>query len=113
MKIVDKISLAELKEMGKKMHEGLVKADVDLSKKIVIVDMAMHAEGEAYLMERGSKQKDLWGINLHPGEYGSDDFIEFDSMINVKPWQNNSSKDILDEKVRQKIKILVDEVVHE
>ena len=113
MKVVSKISVAELKEMGKKMYEGLVKADVDVAKKIVIVDMGMHADGEAYLMEKGSKQSDLWGINFHPGNYGTDDFIEFDSMINIRPAQGNPSKDILDKDIRAKIKAIVLEVVHE
>ena len=45
--------------------------------------MGMHADGEAYLMQKGSKQKDLWGINLHPSDYGTDDFIGFDSIDNL------------------------------
>jgi hypothetical protein len=75
--------------------------------------MGMHADGEAYLMESGSKQNDLWGINLHPADYGSDDFIEFDSMINIRPRQGNPSKDVLDPQIRQKIITLVQEVVHD
>ncbi len=66
--------------MAERMYDSLVKADVDISKKILLVDMDMHADGEAYLLERGSRQADIWGINLHPDKYGSDDFIEFDSM---------------------------------
>lgn len=112
MKIVDKISVKELKEMAEKMYGSLVKADVDLVKKIVIVDMEMHADGEAYLIENGSKQKDLWGINLKPDLFGTEDFIEFDSMINMKPSQGNSSRDVLDGEVRKQIIELVGEVVH-
>src|SRR5438046_2893788 len=89
MKIVDSISVSELTEMAKKMYGSMVKADVDIAKNILIIDMGMHADGEAYLMERGSKQNDLWGINLHPADYGSEDFIEFDSMINIRPSQGN------------------------
>lgn len=113
MKIVDKISVNELKEMGKNMYEGLVKADVDVAKKILIVDMGMHADGEAELLQQGSRQQDLWGINLHPSDYGTDDFIEFDSLINVRPSHGNPSKDVLDKDVRAKIKSIVDGVVYE
>jgi hypothetical protein len=112
MKVIDDISVAELSEMAKKMYGSLVKADVDIAKKILIVDMGMHADGEAYLMENGSKQNDLWGINLHPGDYGTDDFIEFDSMINIRPSQGNASKDVLDPKIKRQIVALVDEIVH-
>ena len=113
MKVIDDISIAELSEMAKKMYGSLVKADVDIVKKILIVDMGMHADGEAYLMENGSKQNDLWGINLHPEDYGTDDFIEFDSMINIRPSQGNASKDVLDPHKKQHIISIVREIVHD
>jgi hypothetical protein len=113
MKIVKKISITELSEMAEKMYGSLIKADVDIVKKILIVDMGMHADGEAYLMENGSKQNDLWGINFHPSDFGTDDFIEFDSMINIRPRQGNPSKDVLDPQIRQNIITLVKEIVHD
>jgi hypothetical protein len=113
MKIVDDISISELSEMARNMYGSLVKADVDVTKKKLIVDMGMHADGEAYLMENGSNQNDLWGINLHPEDYGTDDFIEFDSMINIRPSQGNSSKDVLDPDIKQQIIALVHKIVHD
>lgn len=113
MKQVKKISLDELKKMAEKMYGSIVKADVDLAKKIVVIDMGMHSDGEAYLMERGSLQNDLWGINLHPDKYGTNEFIEFDSMINLRPSQGNSSKGVQDEGTRAKIIKLINGVVHE
>lgn len=113
MKIVEKISLSELKDMAQRMFGELVKADVDVKKRIVIIDMPMHYDGEQALLEQGSKQKDVWGINLHPADYGTDDFIEFDSMINIRPGQGNPSKDVLDQAVRAKIIEIISEVVHE
>ena len=113
MKQVDKISVIELREMAEKMYGSIVKADVDIAKGVMLVDMEMHADGEAYLLEKGSKQVDLWGINLHPDKFGTDDFIEFDSMINIRPRQNNPSRDVLDESIRKQIREIVAEVVHE
>lgn len=112
MKVVEDISVNELSAMAAKMYGSLVKADVDIAKNIFIVDMGMHADGEAYLLEHGSEQKDLWGINLHPTDYGTDDFIEFDSMINIRPRQGNASKDVLDPEIRKQIISLVHKVVH-
>lgn len=83
MKIVDTITLAELRLMAKRMYGTMVKADVDVAKKIVVIDMDMHADGEAYLLERRSQQADLWGINLHLDKFGTDEFIEFDSIAGV------------------------------
>jgi len=113
MKIVEKISLAELKVMASLMFGELVKADVDVAKKIVIIDMPMHFDGEQELLENDSLQQNIWGINLHPNDYGTDDFIEFDSMINIRPSQGNPSKDVLDIKVRKKITDIIGEVVYE
>lgn len=113
MKIVDKISVKELKEMANNMDGTLVKADVDVAKKIVIVDMEMHVDGEQELLESGSSQQDLWGINLKPEKYGTDEFIEFDFMINIRPRQNNPSRDVLDSNVREQIIQIVKGVVHE
>ncbi|MEX0151944.1 hypothetical protein MRBLMI1_001153 [Microbacterium sp. LMI1-1-1.1] len=57
------------------MHGTLVKADVDVARGVLVLDMDMHADGEAFLLEQGSRQEDLWGINLHPEHYGTDAFI--------------------------------------
>jgi hypothetical protein len=113
MQVVKNISVAELSSMAEKMYGSLVKADVDVAKKILILDMGMHADGEAYLLENGSLQQDLWGINLHPEDYGTDDFIEFDSMINIRPRQGNASKDVLDPEVRKQIVDIVRGIVHD
>ena len=113
MKVVKSISVSELSKMAGQMYGSLVKADIDIVKNIFIIDMGMHADGEAYLLENGSDQKDIWGINLHPSEYGTDDFIEFESMINIRPRQGNTSTNILDPKVRQQVIAIVEEVVHD
>jgi Protein of unknown function (DUF5674) len=112
MKLVDKVSVAELKEMADKMDGNLVKADVDVVKKIVIVDMPMHFEGEQELLKQGSKQKDLWGINLFPSKYGKEGFIVYDSMINIKPIVNPSMS-VVSQEVRDGIRLIIDEVVYE
>lgn len=113
MRIVDKISISELKEVAGKMFGELVKADVDVERQIVVIDMPMHYDGEQVLLEQGSKQGNIWGINLHPDDYGSDDFIEFDSMINIRPSQGNPSRDVLDETLRARITEIISGVVHE
>ncbi len=113
MKQVDKISLSELKEMAKAMYGDLVKCVVDLQKRVIVFDAVMHVDEEQYLLESGSKQDDLWGFNIYPDRYGKDDFIEFDSMINIRPRQHNMSRQVEDPKVRSRIQEVVAEVVHE
>ena len=93
--------------MAEKMYGNLVKAVVDLHKNTLIVDAEMHADEEQVLLEQGSKQNDLWGINLYPSKFGTDDFIEFDSMINIRPRQQNMSRSVDNAKIREKIVDLV------
>ena|SRR5581483_4497616 len=113
MKQVDKIKLDELKEMSKKMHGSMVKAVVDVQKKLVVVDADLHVDEEQMLLESGSSQQDLWGINLWPENYGKDNFIEYDSMINIRPSQNNPSRSVESAETRKQIEQIVNEVVHE
>lgn len=110
---VEKISVTELRQMAEKMYGTLVKADVDVVRRILLIDMDMHADGEAYLLDTGSNQADLWGINLHPDKFGTGGFVEFDSMINIRPRQNNPSRDVRDESVRKQICAIVNGIVYE
>jgi hypothetical protein len=106
----EKISRNELAEMAERMFGGLVKAVVDVEKGIMIVDADLHADEEAALIENGSKQDNLWGINLYPEESG-EDFIEFDSMINVRPRQNNRSRGVESVELQGKIREIVGKLV--
>jgi len=113
MKQVAKISVSELSEMSEKMYGQLVKAVIDIDKKIVMVDAEMHVDLEQYLLENGSAQGELWGINLYPSKFGTDEFIEFDSMINIRPRVKNYSRGVEDETTRNKIREIISEVVYE
>ena len=111
MKVVEKIKVAELSDMAEKMYGNLVKAVVDLKSNSLVVDAEMHADEEQYLLENGSRQNDLWGINLYPGKFGTDEFVEFDSMINIRPRQHNMSRDVEDKDIKKQIISLVEQKV--
>ena len=103
MKIITKtLSLDELKQMAVATFGNLVKSVVDIDRELIAVDAELHSDLEALLLENGSKQKSLWGINLYP-EIQGDDFVEFDSMINMRPSQGNRSRGIENEDRRKKI----------
>lgn len=102
-----KLSLAELCQMADQMYSSLVKADVDIEKGVIVFDLELHADGEAELLASGSNQQDIWGINLYPEHFGSEEFVEFDSMINIRPRQGNRSRGIADPGIRQRIWDLV------
>lgn len=111
MKIIDKeITIQELRKMAQETFGNMVKAVVDVKRKIMAVDAELHADEEAYLLENGSDQRDLWGINLYPEVSGAD-FIEFDSMINLRPAQGNRSRGVEDAKTQEKIRLIVSTLV--
>ena len=113
MKQIDKISLKELEIMASKMYGSFVKAVVDVNKKLVVVDAEMHVDLEQWLLENGCQQFDLWGVNLYPAQFGTAKFIEYDSMINIRPSQQNPSREALSESIRTQIEAIIKEVVHE
>lgn len=105
-----KITREELSQMALNMFGGMVKGVVDLEKGIMAVDAEMHADEEAALLEAGSRQEALWGINFYPEQKG-EAFLEFDSMINVRPRQGNRSRNVESEEVREKIREVIKKLV--
>ena len=111
MKIAkNQIEISELNEMSEKMFGSFVKAVVDVEKGIMAVDAELHVDLEQFLIEQGSELKDLWGINIHP-QKGGDEYIEFDSMINLKPAFNNRTRGIESSEIRGKIIKIVNSLV--
>lgn len=102
--VTDGINIQRLCEMSESMMDNLVKAVVDVNREIMAVDAEMHSDQEQELLENGSAQEDLWGINIYPSESGYD--IEFDSMINIRPRQQNRTRGVEDPAVRQKIETI-------
>lgn len=110
MKIIkDKISIQELKEMAKNMFGDLVKAVVDIEKRIIAIDAELHSDEEATLIENGSKQENLWGINIYPES--QEKLIEFDSMINLRPSQGNRSRGVDNIEIQKLIIDIVNELI--
>ncbi|MBU1007371.1 MAG: hypothetical protein KKH08_07290 [Candidatus Omnitrophica bacterium] len=107
MKILGKaISIDELKKIALETFGDLVKAVVDIDKGTIAVDAELHSDLEALLLKNESKQRDLWGINLYP-DIKNEDFIEFDSMINIRPSQGNMSRGVDNKETRKKITEIV------
>jgi len=92
----------DLMPMAAAMFGNMVKAVVDVEREVIALDGELHSDLEALLIEDGSRPQDLWGINLYP-ELQGDDFVEFDSMINLRPAQGNRSRGVDDPRAREQI----------
>lgn len=83
--------------------EGYIKFVVDIERGILTAGGARHVDGEQLLLKDGSKQSNLWGggYDTESGE------LDFDSMINIRPAQNNPSREVLDQEIRKKVEEIV------
>ncbi len=105
------ITRLELKKIAEERFGDLVKVAVDIEQEVMAVGGELHVDEEVLLIEKeGSRQENIWGINIYPEET-EDAFIEFDSMINLKPMFGNRSRDIDDPKVKERIIKVVHKLV--
>ena len=110
--IRDAVTRHELNDMAKQQFGDMVKAVVDVEQRIMAIGGELHSDEEAVLLDHGSAQKDLWGINLYP-EQPVSEWIEFDSMINVRPSGGNRSRYVESVKVRETVTAIVNRLVKE
>lgn len=113
MQLITKpMDIPELKKIASRTFGNLVKAVIDVDKKVVALDAELHADLEHFLLEQKSIQRNVWGVNLHPGNFDTDNFIEFDSMINLRPNQDNFSRSVDDPKIRDLIQQIIKPLFH-
>ncbi len=108
--IKSKISRQELLKIAEELFGDLIKAVVDIENGIMAIGGELHSDEEAVLLEQGSKQENLWGINIYPQE-PKEKWIEFDSVINIRPAQGNRSRNVEDARKREKIVQIVNSLI--
>ena len=104
------ISLDEIRALAASRFGDMIKGVVDLERGILLLDADLHADQEASLLAEGSTQASLWGINLYPDVTGGD-WLEFDSMINLRPSFGNRSRGVDDPARRAAIAAFIARVV--
>ena len=110
--ITEPVSLSDLRVIAEHQFGSLVKAVVNIETNIMAIGGEMHADEEAYLMNEGSRQEDLWGINIYPDQ-PEENRVEFDSMINIRPYMNNRSRGVENPETQKKILSIVKQLVKE
>lgn len=108
--VKEKISKSELEEIAKEMFGEIVKAVVDTEKEVAAIGGELHSDANEVLIKNGSKQENLWGINIclrKPKE----ERIEFFALINIRPSLGNRSMEIENQEIREKIKKIVDKLI--
>jgi len=109
--IKEPINRTQLRQIAKERFGDLVKGAVDIEKGIMALGGELHIDEEVALIEKeNSKQENIWGINIYPDKEG-EEFIEFDSMINIKPSFGNRTRGVNDEDIKLKIKKVISELI--
>jgi hypothetical protein len=107
----DHVSIEHVDALAIASFGDFVKAVVDVEAGIMAINAELHADEEAMLLDAGSRQANLWGINLYPAAFGTSGWIEFDSMINVRPSQGNRTRAVDDPSIRDRIGAIVGRLV--
>ena len=111
MVILDKpITREELAKLAENFYGDMIKGVVDVDQELLALDAELHSDLEGLLLREGSQQETLWGINLYP-EADDEDFLEFDSLINIRPRQGNRSRDVENEEIRERIRTIVNNFI--
>jgi hypothetical protein len=88
----------EIDEMLK-TWEVFIKIAVDIERKVIAGGGVRHYECEQELLKDGSRQRDIWGADWSP----STQEIVFESIINIRPSQNNRSMVIRSPEIRERV----------
>lgn len=108
--ISEPISRPEALEIGKEFYPHVVKGVVDTKKEIIALGGEYHMDANTVLTEAGSSQADVWGFNIYPNQRG-DDWIEYTSLINIRPAANNRTMTVEDEDIRKEMKRIIEKLI--
>ena len=109
--VKDKITQSELKALAREQYGNIIKAVVDIEQEILGVGGELHIDIQSLLVEKENSQgQDTWGINLYLEKAG-DDFVEFDSMINLKPLLGNKTRGVENLEIQNKIRKIITKLV--
>ena len=108
--IEDKITKVELKELAREFYVEMIKGVADIERKIVALGGEWHMDANEILIKDGSKQENLWGFNFYLNK-PTEEMLEYNSLINIRPRQGNKSMEIESEEIKSKIFEIVNNLV--
>jgi len=106
------VNLEDIWKRKESSFDEMLKAVVDIERGVAAVDAEMHSDLESLLLENGSEQHSVWGLNLYPlKDKTGPDFIEFTAFINIRPSQDNRSMEVTDPEIRKKIEAVIHRLI--
>ncbi len=104
------LKFQELCELLGNPYSSMIKFAIDIETEKVVFGGEMHADAEQVLLENGSLQKNIWGANIYP-ERNRSDWLEYTSLINIRPTQDNLSMEVSSNEIKNKINSIINKVI--
>ena len=101
--IRDSATLEQINQMAETYFGMRIKLAVDVAREIIAGGGELHADCEQALLEDGSQQVNIWGADWYPETKN----VGFESLINIRPRQQNRSMEIQNPDLRQRIETIV------
>ncbi len=101
--IREPVTHEQIDQMAQEFYGLRIKLAVDVAREILAGGGALHYDCEQVLLTDGSQQQDVWGADWYP----TTRIVEYDSLINLRPQQGNRSTELLDLRLRAKIKAII------
>ncbi|MDD4990000.1 MAG: DUF5674 family protein [Candidatus Pacebacteria bacterium] len=108
--ITDKITVDELRQMAQESFGDFVKGVCDTEKRILALGGELHSDCFDVLVENNSEAKNIWGFNVFP-DFSAEKRIDFVSLINIRPSQNNRSMEIQNQEIKEKIIEIINHLI--
>jgi hypothetical protein len=108
--VTESISVDDLKTLAQKSYGHLIKGVVDIEREVVAFGGEWHIQANMKLSEKGSSQADCWGFNV-VFDLPKDSWIEYKSLINIRPLSGNRNIEVQDDKIRERMKKIINKKI--
>ncbi len=105
--VENQITVDELRQIAKEFYVTMIKGVVDIDKEIIAFGGEYHMDANNILTAQGSDQNDVWGFNIEL-DMPRDSWIEYTSLINIRPLAGNRDLEVQDARIRAKMKRIID-----
>lgn len=110
--VADNISIGELQKIAEEFYGNMIKGVVDIEREVIAMGGEYHIDASTVLNEAGFKQENIWGFNINlDEEKDSDSWIEYVSLINIRPAAGNKSMYIEDDKIKSRVKEILYKII--
>lgn len=110
--VKDNINIEELTNLSKETYYPMIKGVVDIENEIIAFGGEYHMDANNVLLEQGYTQNNIWGFNVYLDKINDkENWIEYMSLINIRPLQNNLDMEIQNQEIRDSVKNIVNKKI--